>query len=454
VNSFGLKSELRQTSKVNIKNLKSELFMVKRTLKTKGNYMTQIHKRFTAEQVKVLFQGYCQGNLSRPDVEDMLGIGKTRFFALLKAYRQTLDTFSIDYHRSTSRRLSEEAETQIEQELLREKALIEDKELPIHDYNYAALVDRLKKKDIQVSTTTVIKRAKALECYQPKKKGKAHDREVLTASTGDLIQHDASLHKWSPYAAEKWTLITSIDDYSRMLLYAEFVPEENTWAHIQAAQYVLQTFGLPFRYYVDNLRVFRFVQKRDSFWRTHHLGTDEVDPQWRQVLRQFNVDVIYALSPQAKGKVERPYRWLQDRIVRTCALENLTFMEEVRPVLHEEVHRYNYHQVHSTTGEVPAIRFDNAKKAGNSLFRPFALPKPYKSAKDVFCLRTTRTLDGYRRISLDRHSIQVPKVDVREDVDLHLVPDLAKNTMEVRIWFKDEMVHSVNLPLNEFRRFA
>jgi transposase len=274
VNYFGLKSELRQTSKVNIKNLKSELFMVKRTLKTKGNYMTQIHKRFTAEQVKVLFQGYCQGNLSRPDVEDMLGIGKTRFFALLKAYRQTLDTFSIDYHRSTSRRLSEEAETQIEQELLREKALIEDKELPIHDYNYAALVDRLKKKDIQVSTTTVIKRAKALECYQPKKKGKAHDREVQTASTGDLIQHDASLHKWSPYAAEKWTLITSIDDYSRMLLYAEFVPEENTWAHIQAAQYVLQTFGLPFRYYVDNLRVFRFVQKRDSFWRTHHLGTD------------------------------------------------------------------------------------------------------------------------------------------------------------------------------------
>ena len=41
--------------------------------------MTQVHKRFTVEQVKVLFQGYCQGNLSRKDVEDMLGIGKTRF---------------------------------------------------------------------------------------------------------------------------------------------------------------------------------------------------------------------------------------------------------------------------------------------------------------------------------------------------------------------------------------
>ena len=416
--------------------------------------MTQVHKRFTVEQVKVLFQGYCQGNLSRSEVEEMLGIGKTRFFALLKTYRQDPGAFSIEYHRATQGRLSEEAESQIKRELLREKALIDDKDLPIHDYNYAALVDRLKKKGVQVSTTTVIKRAKVLKCYKPKKKGKAHDREVLTASIGDLIQHDASLHKWSPYAEEKWTLITSIDDYSRMLLYADFVPEENSWTHIQAAQSVLQTFGLPFRYYVDNLRVFRFIQKRDSFWRTHHLGTDEVDPQWRQVLRQFKVEVIYALSPQAKGKVERPYRWLQDRIVRTCALDKLSSLEETRAVLKAEVHRYNYQQVHSTTGEVPAIRFANAKKTGNSLFRPFALPKPYKSVKDVFCLRTTRIVDGYRRISLDRHSIEVPKVDVREDVDLHLVPDLAKNILEVRIWFQDKMVHSVNLPLLEFRRFA
>lgn len=416
--------------------------------------MTQVHKRFSAEQVKVLLQGYIQGNLSRADVESMLKIGKTRFFAILKAYRQDPAAFSLAYHRTTKGRLSEQAETEIRQELLRDKALIDDKELPIHDYNYSALADRLKKKGIQVSTTTITKRAKVLDCYRPRKKKASHDREVLTTSIGDLIQHDASLHKWSPYANEKWSLITSIDDYSRMLLYAELVWEENTWAHIQAAQALMQTFGLPFRYYVDNLRVFRFVQHRDSFWRTHHLQTDEVDPQWKQVLRALKVDVVYALSPQAKGKVERPYRWLQDRIVRTCALEKIADFEGTRQVLREEVHRYNYHQVHSTTGEIPAIRFANAKQAGNSLFRPFALPKPYKSAKDIFCLRMTRTLDGYRRISLDRHSIEVPKVDVREDVELHLVPDFEKQVLEVRIWFQDKMVQAVNLPLAEFRRFT
>lgn len=106
----------------------------------------------------------------------------------------------------------------------------------------------------------------------------------------------------------------------------------------------------------------------------------------------LGVDVIYALSPQAKGKIERPYRWLQDRIVRTSALEKLSSLQEVRTVLKEEVDRYNNHQVHSTTREVPSIRFDKARKEGKSLFRSLTLPKPYACAADVFCLREKRVV--------------------------------------------------------------
>jgi hypothetical protein len=431
-------------------NFKSEPVMVKKSQK-EDFVMAQIHKRFTAEQVKILFQGYIEGNLGRKAAEEMLGVSKTRFFALLKRYREDPETFHIDYQRTNKGRLSTEAESRIERALLRERELIEDRQLPIHDYNYTAMRDRLKKEGIEVSTTTITNRARTLGCYKLRKKKKVHDRQVVTHSIGEMIQHDASLHKWSPFADEKWTLITSIDDYSRMLLYADFVYTENSWVHIQSAQQVIQSFGIPFRYYVDNLRVFRFVQKRDSFWRNHVVGTDEVDPQWRQVMRRMNVDVVYALSPQAKGKVERPYRWLQDRIVRTCALEKLTTLDEARSVLREEVQRYNFHQVHSTTGEIPGIRFDQAKKNRASLFRPFELPRPFTSIKDVFCLTATRTTDGYRRISIDNNSIQVSKVDVREDVELHLVPDVAKQVMEIRIWAAGKLVQSVNFPLMNFR---
>lgn len=409
--------------------------------------MDQLHKRFSVEQVKVLLAGYCHGTIGRRELEELLQINKTRFFALLKKYRRDPQAFSINYERETPARLSAAVEAAIAEELLREKKLVEDPRLPISSYNYSALRDRLRKKGHWVSANTIIQRAKELDCYRPHPRKKTHDREVITSAIGALVQHDASTHLWSPFASEKWTLITSIDDYSRKLLYAEFVVQQTTWAHIQAAQALMQADGLPLRYYVDNLRVFRFVQNRDSVWRKHTLQSDDVDPQWRQVMRLLSVEVTHALSPQAKGKIERPYRWLQDRIVRTCALEKLSTLAEVRNVLHDELNRYNNHQVHSTTHEIPAIRFENARKSGASLFRPFSLPKPYVSAKDIFCIRTIRTVNAYRRISLFNQEIDIPQVPLREDVELHLIPDPARQLLDIRIWWNQKMVHSLSLPL-------
>jgi hypothetical protein len=414
--------------------------------------MDQVHKRFTAEQVKVLLKGYSQGALDRSAIEEILGISRSRFFVLLGEYRRNPDRFSLTYHRVTPARIPASVEKEIKREIMLEKSLIDDCSLPITTYNYSAIRDRLIKRDIKVSSPTIIARAKGLGCYQPHPRKKAHDREVVTTAIGALIQHDASHHKWSPYADQKWALITSLDDFSRKILYADFVEQETTWAHIKAAENTMLAYGIPLRYYVDSLRVFRFVQGRDSVWRKHVLQTDEADPQWKQVMRTLGVDVSYALSPQAKGKIERPYRWLQDRIVRTCAIEKITAVDDARGVLKEELNRYNNHQVHSTTGEVPSIRFDKARKEGKSLFSPFALPNPYTSVKDIFCLRETRRVNGYRKILLSNHEIAVPNVPLREEVEVHLIPDMARGALELRIWWEDRMVQSVTYPLKEFPR--
>lgn len=417
--------------------------------------MTQIHKKFAVDQIKVLLASYENGHIGREEIQSTLGVGKTRFFALLKQFRESSEMFSIEYHRKSKGRLSHEAEEKIQNMLFQEKDLVENKELPISNYNYAALADRLKKAGVQVSSTTIIKRAKQHGCYLAKKKRKdRHDREIITSAIGDLIQHDASTHKWSPYALEKWTLITSLDDHSRMLMYADFVESETSWAHIQSAKYLMQHFGIPHRYYVDNLRVFRYVQHRDSVWKNMVLGTDDVVTQWRRVLALMNTDVVYALSPQAKGKIERPYRWLQDRIVRTCALEKITSVVDARTVLLEEVHRYNYHQVHSTTKEIPALRFERAQNESRSLFRPFTLPQPFSSVKDVFCIQQTRVADGYRKISIAGHSLQIPKIEPRQDVELHFVPDETKNQVEIRVWASKKLVHSVHLPFDSLQKMV
>jgi hypothetical protein len=79
--------------------------------------MDQVHKRFTSEQVRFLFQAYLQGKMSRTDLQETLGIGKSRFFSLLKVYRQSPETFSVSYERSTPPRVSPTTDTGIKHEL-------------------------------------------------------------------------------------------------------------------------------------------------------------------------------------------------------------------------------------------------------------------------------------------------------------------------------------------------
>ena len=101
--------------------------------------MDQLHRRLTDEQIKVLLQSYCRGKMSRAQVQEMLGVGKTRFFALMKSYRQDLDSFSIAYERSTPARLSAEVEAEIEKALLEEEEIVQDPDLPISDYSLSLI---------------------------------------------------------------------------------------------------------------------------------------------------------------------------------------------------------------------------------------------------------------------------------------------------------------------------
>jgi hypothetical protein len=67
--------------------------------------MSQLHRSLTDDQVRVLLQSYRQGQLRRTDVKDVLGVGRSRFFALLKAYRDGPEAFSVAYERRTPTRL-------------------------------------------------------------------------------------------------------------------------------------------------------------------------------------------------------------------------------------------------------------------------------------------------------------------------------------------------------------
>ena len=401
--------------------------------------MSQLHRRFSSAEVKELLERYLRKEVERSYIQEILAIKKRRFFTLLSQYREDPKHFSIQYQKATPARIPPEIEHNIVKELSIEKGIIENKEVPLKSYNYSFIKDRLRKKYCQkVSLTTIIRRAKEHGFYLKKPKRTLHDREVLTRYVGELIQHDASYHLWAPAAQEKWYLISSLDDYSRLILYAALVKKETTWAHILALQSVILKYGLPYCYYVDSHSIFRFVQGRDSLWRKHHLLTDEATPQWKQVLQDCNVKVTYALSPQAKGKMERPYGWLQDRLIRTCVREEVSDIKPAQQILRQEIHRYNFQQVHSTTQEIPYFRFQRALKEKRSLFREFTIRPPYKSAKDIFCLRLDRIVDPYRHISISPLQFKV-HADPHKQVNLRIYP-LNDQLSEIRFWCEGKLI--------------
>jgi len=402
--------------------------------------MSQLHKRFTSDQVKELLERYLRNEIERKHLQEILGIKERRFFALVRQYRENPHHFTIQYHRASPPRISEALQKNLLFELSIEKNIIQNKDVPLTSYNYSYIKDRLRKTYHQkVSLTTIIRRAKKHGFFLKKPQRSAHDREVLTRYAGELIQHDSSHHLWAPASEEKWYLITSLDDYSRFMLYAVLIKTETSWTHILALQTVILRFGLPYAYYVDSHSIFRFVRGRDSLWYKHHLLTDETTPQWKQVLQDCNVKVIHSLSPQARGKIERPYGWLQDRLIRTCVREDVTEITQAQRVLNHELYHYNHQQVHSTTQEIPYLRFQKALREKRSLFRPFQIKPPYQSTKDIFCLRMDRTIDPYRRISINNLQLKLNHATPGKIVNLRIYPSTIE-VSDIRFWCEGKLI--------------
>lgn len=412
----------------------------------------QIHTKFTTEQVKELLQKYVAVEVERKYLQEILGLKKAMFFRILKSYRDNPKEFSVEYKRSSpTRSIDSTVKENIIKELSIDKKAIQNKEIPLYKYNYSYVQKRLDKKYGQtVALNTIINHAKANNLYLPKRpKRKSHDREVLTTHAGELIQHDASYHLWAPDSGVKWALITSLDDYSRFMLYAQLVERESTWAHIQALQSVVTKYGIPLAYYTDCHSIFRYIKGRDQRHKIYEKFTDDVDPQWKQVIKECQIKPIYALSPQAKGKIERPYGWLQDHLVRTCIRENVKDIAHAQRILNYERDQYNYRRIHSTTKEIPNLRFNLALKAKKSLFRSWNIPKPFESFKDIFALRVEKPIDNYHCVNFCNQRIRLPEVESRRFVDIR-VYILEQDFYELRFWYNAKLIKVERLKIPGF----
>lgn len=407
----------------------------------------QLHKRISEEAVKQILDKYVAKEFKAKQARVLLGLSKSAFFVLAAKYKKN---GNVGYVRKSSHRIAQKTRENVLKELAIEKEkIIDNPQVPVNRYNYS-FIQRLLPKEERISVPSIIKIAREAGYTNKGLPKKIHDRIVQTSFVGELLQHDSPHHLFAPDAGVKWKLITTLDDYSRKLLFADLFVHETSWSHIQAVESVALEYGFAHSYYVDNHGIFRYVHERDSFSRhyVYEKFTDDVDPQFKIVLKECGIGLIYALSPQAKGKVERNYRYLQDELVRRCVRAGVTTIEEAREVLYQLVYEYNQ-RVHSTTGEIPNLRFNQAIKEGKTLFTPFKQPVPLTTS-DLFSLKMDRRVDNYRYISIDGTKLKTTGIDPLTSVTLRLRPH--ENTIKVRIWDQEQFNQEIFVPKNVFKK--
>ncbi len=153
---------------------------------------------------------------------------------------------------------------------------------------------------------------------------------------GDLVQWDTSTHDWLEGRGERMYLIAMIDDATSRLL-ARFVRSDSTEENMKLLWSYLETHGRPAAFYTDKASLFHNTEKRKRDEPGVDKDPKEMPPtQIGRALRELDIVLIGAHSPQAKGRVERNFQTAQDRLVKGMRVAGVTTLEQANQYLEEE----------------------------------------------------------------------------------------------------------------------
>ncbi len=158
--------------------------------------------------------------------------------------------------------------------------------------------------------------------WQGKKAAQAavHQMRERRACFGELVQVDGSPHDWFEGRAPKCTLLAFIDDATGTLGELRFAPSESFLSYCQAIEAYMKRHGKPMALYTDKHGVFRVNQPT--------AGDSDALTQFGRAMQQLDIQIICAHSPEAKGRVERVFQTLQDRLPKELRLQGISSQDE------------------------------------------------------------------------------------------------------------------------------
>ncbi len=239
-----------------------------------------------------------------------------------------------------------------------------------------------------------------------RKKGEVHQWRERKAYYGEMVQMDGSHHDWLEGRGSKLVFMGYIDDATNWV-FGLFYDYEGIYPAMDSLERYIRTYGLPHSLYLD---------KDSTYKTTRQPSTDELlkgqraPTQFERACQELRIEVIHAHSPQAKGRIERTFGTLQDRLIKEMRLEGVSSREEANRFLKEYLPIYNK-------------RFSRIAREEDDLHRSLA---KHVNLREIFCIKAKRTINnGYivkwrgRQFIIESPSIAMRrrKVDVIEYFD-------------------------------------
>ena len=230
---------------------------------------------------------------------------------------------------------------------------------------------------------------------------------------GELIQIDGSLHHWFETRGPKCALIVFIDDATGRILHLRFCPSESTFDYMAALRTYVGTHGKPIAFYSDKHTIFRTpkaARKGD--------GDNGGRSQFGRTLHELNIDIICANTPQAKGRVERANRTLQDRLVKELRLRGIGTIEAANDYAPEFVTAFN-------------AKFAKPAKNPKDMHRPLA---PHDDLDGSVCVKHQRTVSNSLTVIYDRVMFILERNEISETLGRKRVTvcDYPDGRLEIR----------------------
>jgi transposase len=260
------------------------------------------------------------------------------------------------------------------------------------DYNDQHFCEELADRyDIEVSRSTVrrLRRGAGLGSPRKRRSPRYHRRRERYAQAGMLLQIDGSPHDWLEGRGPWLTLIAAIDDATNEIPFALFREHEDAAGYYLLVQQILQTRGRPLALYADRHTIFQSPKEETL---DDQLAGKLPRTQFGRLLDELGIHLVAARSPQAKGRVERLFGTLQDRLVKALRRANATTLEEANQQLQEFLPQYN-------------TRFMVEAAQPGSAYRD---QPAYREFQHCFCFRHERTVANDNTVSFAGYKLQIP----------------------------------------------